>query len=118
MQEVEEETLTQSGTNEVLRSHAKFVAVKKERSKAMLSDLYNKCTFLAVDKGRYLTTNIKFLPKEKLHSLDMRFISSEISLTNTFRPKGTDEHTIASRKLSVESVITNNKKIQSTFFSL
>lgn len=69
---------------------------------------------MAVDKGRYLTTNIKFLSKEKLHNLDMRFICSEVSLTNKYRPKVNVENFIERRKMSVENVVPSTKKTAST----
>ncbi|KAK6643666.1 hypothetical protein RUM43_005176 [Polyplax serrata] len=117
MQEFGENATTQSNFSKSQtssNSNSKtMLRIRKERSKTMMSELYNKCTFLALDKGRYLTTNIKFLSKEKLHNLDMRFISSEVSLTNKYRPKVAVDNFIDRRKMSVENLLENSKKTPS-----
>lgn len=110
-QQTEENVAAHSTLNQLKNINKPLIVNKKEKSKTMLSDFYNKCTFLAVDKGRYLTTNIKYLSKEKLHNLDMRFTSSDVSLRNGFRGRNSAENLSEHRKFSAENLITNNEKL-------
>ena len=96
-------------------SNSNSTTASKDRPKVMLTDLYNKCTFLAIDKGRHLTTDIKFLSKDKLHGLDMRFISSELSLTNKHRFKLSEDS--LENKKTLGSSGNDCKKVSSTFAS-